>query len=50
MAELGCITEQGAMGFGFTPVTDAEYDQLREDLKEEYNNKSKKDDSSDNKQ
>lgn len=47
MSNLGCITEQGDMSLGFTPVTDDEYTQLKENLKEEYENKSKENNSSD---
>lgn len=33
----GCITEQGCMGLGFTPVDDKDLEKLSEQLKEEYN-------------
>lgn len=46
MPNLGCITEQGDMSLGFTPVTDDEYTKLKENLKEEYEKKSKESNSS----
>lgn len=39
MADYGCITEQGCMGLGFTPVNEDDLQKYKEQLKEEYNTK-----------
>ena len=39
----GCITEQGCMGLGFTPVDDKDLQKLSETLKEEYNKEKSED-------
>lgn len=40
-SNFGCITEQGCLGLGFTPVTDSELNHLKEDLKTEWDDKQK---------
>lgn len=36
-SNIGCITEQGSMGLGFTPVSDDEILKLKQDLKDDWN-------------
>ena len=47
-SNIGCITEQGSMGLGFTPVSDDEIYKLKDDLKKEWNNDKEKNNTSQN--
>lgn len=42
MAEYGVINEVGDLGLGFTPVSESEQKQLKEQQEEEKKNESKK--------
>lgn len=34
--ELGCITEQGDMGLGFSPISESEFQEVKDNLKKEF--------------
>ena len=45
MAQLGCITEQGNMGLGFSVIPEDDVQKMKADLAEQYSKEEKNNDS-----